>query len=223
MSWIAVAVGGGLAVGGGAMSAMASGQEERNQDWLANPEYPNSQDARDTWWQKLQDWGKDPNYGAISPDWDTIWAQTQQKVKQYYSGGPLNPGVKDRIKSSLARRGMSDNPASQFLEAQVGAQEAQDLGSLSAQQNIARNEFAESGRKTWLDSINTFQAQKPSGQWDIYTTDPGAQQKAWGNMISGVGSSVAGAGLDAWSQQKNLDFLKEQNKLYDRPMYGPMK
>lgn len=223
MSWVAAAVigGGALALGGGAMAASASGKEERHNDWLANPEYPHSQDARDLWWKKLEDWSSDPNYGAISPDWDNIWNMTQQKVKEYYRGGPLTPGAKGRLKSALARRNMSENPASDFLNAQIDAQEAQDLGSLAAQQSIAKNEFTERGRGAWLDSLEGFQAQKPAGQWDTYMTDPGAKQKAWGNLLSSTGTGIATMGMDVWSQNKQLDFLREQRELDRQMMYNP--
>lgn len=204
----AIVVGTGAAIAGGAINAANTGKEERNQDFLQNPEYPHSQDARDAWWNKLQTWGEDPNYGAISPDWNNIWQQTENRIKKYYQGGPLEPGVKDRLNSSIARRGMSDNPASDFLKARVDAQQAGDLNIADQNMNIAKNQFAESGRKTWLDSVNQFQLQKPTGKWDIYTTDPGAQAKAWGNLISGVGSSVAGAGIGAAGGGGQLSWLQ---------------
>lgn len=210
MSWVAVAVvGAGATVAGGIVSASAAGKEERQQDWLANPEYPHSQDARDLWWQKLQDWGNDPNYGAVSPDWDNIWNETQRKVKQFYDGGPLAPGVKDRLKSSLARRGMSDNPASDFQMLQTDAQQAQDLQGLNVEQNLQRTNFTNSGRDAWLGSLERFQAQKPAGQWDNYTTDPGAQQKAWGNLISSTGSAAMGASMGIMSQNNQNAFLND--------------
>lgn len=207
MGITAAIVGGGAALAGGIASATADQPTVDNQ-FLQNPEYPHSQDARDLWWNKLQDWGKDPNYGAISPDWNDIWDQTQKKVKQYYEGGPLAPGVQNRIDSSLASRGMSENPASDFLHAQVGAQESGDLGSLSAQQNIAKNQFAESGRNTWLGSIQNFQAQKPAGQWNTTINDPGATQRGIGQAVSGVGSSLAGFGLNQISNANNNSYLE---------------
>lgn len=181
--------------------------------FLMNPEYPHSQDARDLWWNKLQSWGSDPNYGAIAPDWNDIWDQTQQKVKQYYNGGPLTPGVQNRIDSSLARRGMSENPASDFLHAQVGAQEAQDLGGLSAQQNIAQNQFAEQGRNEWLNSLQNFQAQRPAGQWQ---TSYNNNQNPLTNLGIEVGSAAIGAGITGGASMANnrwLDsILKQQNQ-----------
>lgn len=141
------------------------GKKEVDNKFLMNPEYPHSQDARDLWWKKLETWGDDPNYGAISPDWDNIWKLTQNRVKEYYQGGPLQPGVKDRLKSATARRGMSDQPASDFLNAQIDAQQGNDLQELDAQQNIARNEFAERGRTNWLTSLDRFQSQRPAGEW----------------------------------------------------------
>lgn len=209
MSWIAVSIGGGLAAGGLITSATA-GRDKVQNDWLANPEYPHSQDSRDLWWQKLQDWGKDPNYGAIAPDWNDIWHQTQQKVKGYYNGTAMAPGVQDRVNSSLARRGMSENPASDFLHAQVGAQESQDLGNLSAQQNIAQNQFAEQGRNDWLSSLQNFQAQKPAGQWSSQQNPN--NQRMVGDSISKIGGAIGSAGMSAYGNQQQLDYLKNYSQ-----------
>lgn len=208
MSWIGTAVVGGLTLGAVGTGISATSKDKVSNEWLANPEYPNSQEARDTWWKKLQTWGEDPNYGAISPDWNTIWEQTQQKVKQYYNGSPMAPGVQQKISSSLARRGMSENPASDFLHAQVEAQEAQDLGNLSAQQNISQNQFSETGRQNWLSSLQNFQAQKPSGQWNTTVSNQGAQI---GNALSQIGGAVGSAGVSAYGNQQQLASLDKFN------------
>lgn len=215
-SWVGTAVVGGLALGvGGAIASATSDGPSVDNTFLQNPEYPNSQAGRDLWWNKLQEWGNDPNYGAIAPDWNDIWDQTQQKVKQYYNGGPLAPGVQDRINSSLARRGMSENPASDFLHAQVGAQEAQDLKGLAVDQNTARNNFAEQGRAGWLTSLQNFQAQKPAGQWNTTVTeDPQAQ---FGQALSSIGGAVGSAGLQVGSLNNQTAYLDKLLKTQSGP------
>lgn len=213
-TWVGIGVGGGLAlgIGGASLSATADGPDVSN-EFLQNPEYPNSQNSRDLWWNKLKSWGSDPNYGAISPDWNDIWDQTQKQVRGYYDGTALQPGVQQRIDSSLARRGMSDQPASDFLHAQVGAAEASDLSGLSAQQNIAKQNFAENGRTTWLNSLQNFQAQKPTGQWNT-TVTPNGQQQA-GQALSAVGGAVGTAGAQIGglnNQTAYLNYLQNQNQ-----------
>lgn len=178
--------------------------------FLMNPEYPHSQDARDLWWNKLQDWGNDPNYGAIAPDWNDIWNQTQQKVKDYYNGTSLAPGVQNQVDSSLARRGVSDSPAGDYLHAQVGAAESKNLGDLSAQQNIAQNQFAETGRENWLTSLDQFQSQKPAGQWQ---TTYNSNQNPLTNLAEGVGSAAASAAIGGAANNAWLsNLLKSQNQ-----------
>lgn len=222
MSFIGISISGTLAGGllttgaigagiGGALALTSGGPDVKN-EFLQNPEYPNSQDARDLWWNKLQDWGKDPNYGAISPDWNDIWDQTQKQVKDYYNGTALQPGVQDQINSSLARRGMSENPASDFLHAQVGATESRNLSDLSAQQNIAKQTFANQGQQNWLTSLQNFQAQKPAGQWNT-TVTPNPQQTA-AQAISSIGGAVGSAGATLGSlnnQTAYLNYLTNQN------------
>lgn len=209
-TWVGVGVVGGAAVGlgGGILSATADSPTVENK-FLMNPEYPHSQDARDLWWQKLQDWGNDPNYGAVSPDWNNIWNETQNRVKQYYEGGPLAPGVQDRVNSSLARRGMSENPAGDFLHAQIGAQEGKDLLSANEAQNVDQANLANQGRDTWLNSLSSFQSQKPAGQWSTTVDDPGAAQRGIGQAISQFGGAVGSASVSAGSNQAQMDWLKQ--------------
>lgn len=213
MSWIGTAVVGGLTLGtAGMITSATAGRDKVQNDFLQNPEFPHSQDARDLWWGKLQDWGKDPNYGAISPDWDNIWSTVQNRVKQYYEGGPLAPGVQDKVNSSLARRGMSENPGSDFLHAQVAAQEGGDLRDAATQQGIAKAQFAETGRQNWLTSLDNFQAQKPTGQWSSQQNPN--NQRMVGNAIGQIGGAVGSAGIAAGSAPSGswLDELTQGNK-----------
>lgn len=190
------------------------GQKEVDNKFLQNPEYPHSQDARDLWWNKLQTWGNDPNYGAISPDWDNIWNTVQNRVKQYYEGGPLNPGVKDRLRSSLARRGMSENPASDYLMAQTDAQQSGELNDLATQQAMAKVNLANSGRETWLNSLQNFQAQRPAGEWQT-TVSSKNPWLDWGvNTAGNVATAYATGGIANGAMQ-------ELNKTLQTSQYRP--
>lgn len=187
----ALVVGGAGVLGGTALSAKS--KPDVTNDWLQNPEYANSQEARDTWWGKLQEWGNDPNYGAIAPDWNDIWQQTQQQVKSYFEGSAMAPGVNDAIKGSFAQRGMGGQAGETFALASSGATEAQQLANLQAQQNIAKNQFAETGRQNWLNSLNQFQAQKPGGEWQTQINPSSGQ--IWGNALSQVGGAIGSYGM----------------------------
>ncbi len=213
MSWVAVAIGGAGLAAGGAIASATAGNDKVDNSWLQNPEYPHSQDARDLWWSKLQDWGKDPNYGSVSPDWENIWNTVQRQVKQHYEGGPLEPGVQDKVSSSLARRNMSDNPASDFLHARIAGQEGNTLADAATAQAQQKVDLTNSGRNTWLQSLENFQAQKPAGQWQTTITEP--TQRKIGDAISGIGSSAASLGLGIYgSQQTNSalnGLLKQQS------------
>lgn len=172
------------------------------------PLFPTGQAATNDWWNTLQQWQNDPsgNYGAIAPDWNDIWNQTQKQVKNYYEGSALQPGVQSQIDSSLAQRGMSDQPASDFLHAQVGAAEAQNLGSLSAEQNIAQNQFAEQGRQTWLSSLQSLQNQTTTGpgagEWNT-VVQPNQTQQLVGAIAPVAAAAVGAAATGGASTASN--------------------
>lgn len=210
MSWVATAVIGGAALNVGGAYMSANSKPDVSNEFLQNPEYANSQAARDTWWQKLQDWGNDPNYGAIAPDWADIWQQTQQQVKQYFEGSAMTPGVNDAIKASFAQRGMGGQAGESFALASSGATEAQQLANLQVQQNIAKNQFAETGRQNWLNSLQNFQAQKPVGEWQTQVNPSSGQ--IWGNALSQIGGSIGSLGMKQLENQQQMNWMQS---MYD--------
>lgn len=137
------------------------------------------------------------DFGAISPDWNDIWDQTQKQVQQYFNGTATSPGVNDQIKSSFAQRGMGGQPAQGFLEAQTGADESQQLGSLSAQQNIAKQQFAQQGKQNWMTDALQLQNQTANGagagQWNTQVTPNPLQS------IVGAVAPVASAAVSAYT------------------------
>ena len=201
----------GLAAAGGAgIAGAARGNRDKVQnDFLMNPEYAENKGARELWWKKLQDWVNDPNYGAIGPDWGNIWENFQNKVKQYYEGSPTAPGVKDRIKSSLARRGMSESPASDMALLRSDVEQGNTLADMATQQGIERARLAEGGRTSWLQSLQNLEAAKPQGQWQT-TIKPDKTNQIL-SSIGSIGSSLAGYGIQNEMFDKQAALLKSLN------------
>jgi len=203
------AIGMGLAGAAGIAKAATAKEPEVENEFLQNPEFEEAKEARGKWWETLQKWGEDPNYGAISPDWSNIWETVQRQVKEYYGGGPLTTGVRDKLKSSLARRNMSDSPASDYLMMASGVEEANDMKEIATEQGKQKSALTEKGRMNWLSSLQNLSQQKPSGQWaEPVVTDPNFKNNQWFDFIGDTGSSVAQYGM----QSEYLDKILESRK-----------
>lgn len=197
------------AIGASAASTALKGKTETKNEWLQNPEYPEAEQARTMWLDRLKQWGEDPNYGAVTPDWGNIWEMVQRQIKQYYEGGPLQPGVKDRLKSSLARRNMSDSPAYDYMNMAADAEMGNRLTDASTNMGIEKANLAESGRKTWLQSLEDLQGRKPQGQWNTTVTDPNANTTKWLDFASNTLSSLAGAGMQSQGADQQNSWLQK--------------
>ena len=173
-----------------------------NDPYFKSPEYPEAEEARKLWWEKLQGWGKDPNYGAISPDWGNIWQTAQDRVKRFYEGGPLSPGLVDKARSNLARRNMSENPASDLLLSRIGAQEGNELRELATDQATKQAEFGERGRMSWLDSLSGLSNMR---QGVISNPMYGQRTQGLGDLVSSFGNAFS-SGL---SNKMQYDWLSE--------------
>lgn len=213
MSFIAAAILGGSAItaGAGIYSASQNNGEPNIQDqYTPGPDAAIGTQEANNWASQLNSMQNDPtgNFGAIAPDWNDIWSQTQQQVNNYFNGTATTPGVNDQIKGSFAQRGMSGDPASSFLMAQSGANQAQDLGNLSAQENIAKNSFAQQGQENWLNSEQAFQnATMPAqGNWSGAVVSPTSNQQI-GNVVGTAASGLASYGLQQNSQNNQLAYL----------------
>ncbi len=186
-------------------TASNSRTETARPEFVAAPEYDETGQARGAWFDKVMSFGDMPGYGAISPDWSDIWERARTKVEQYYMGTPTRGGALDRVKSSAARRGVSESPA---LEAQIGAlgaQEGGDLTQLAREQAIAEASFAEQGRNSWLDQIRMLSSLGgPAGRWwEPWTTTTNRQESTniatdspWDNImkVGSVGLGLFGGG-----------------------------
>lgn len=196
-----------IAAGTSIASAARGNRDKVENTWLQNPEYPEAEGARKNWWEILQKWGSDPNYGAISPDWSNIWDTVQRQVKEYYHGGPLTTGINDKLKANLARRGMSDQPAADYLLMASGADEANKMKDIATSMGEQKSALSEQGRRDWLSSLMTLSQQKPQGQWN--TTIKEDKTSNILDAISGISSSVAQYGMyDNW-----LKKLKSQSQI----------
>ena len=213
MSFVAAAIIGGAGITAGASligDAMNGGQSNIQDVYTPGPGSSTSTGVENTWANFLNGANAGNNYNAISPDWSDIWNQTQQQVQNYFSGTATSPGVNDQINASFAQRGMSGDPAASYLEAASGANEAQDLGNLSAQQNIAQQEFAQQGQSNWLNSLNEFQNAsgntQAEGNWSGAVVSPTEGQQIAGT-IGTLGSSAATYGLQQNSANNQMAYL----------------
>ena len=127
-----------------------------------SPGYEESEGARKEWWETLQEWGDQPGYGAIQPNWDDLWENARGKIRQYYGGGPEGPGAVARMKSSAARSGMGDQPATTRGIARLGMKEGQQLQDVAVRQAMEEAMLSEKGRTGWMSSLQDLAGQKPT-------------------------------------------------------------
>lgn len=203
-----------LALGLGAATGIASAatkDDKVENQWLQNPEYEEAEGARSSWWDTLQKWAEDPNYGAITPDWDNIWETVQRQVKEYYSGGPLTTGMRDKLKANVARRNMSDSPAADYLMMASYADEANKMKDIATEQASQKATLAEQGRQTWLNSLMNLAQQKPSGQWNSYVKS-NKTSDILGAVSEGVGS--IGSALTSYGATGNTTTTKTEDMPY---------
>lgn len=211
MSWIAVGIGLSVVGAGAGIASAVTKKDKVSNAWLQNPEYPEAEGARKNWWETLQKWGADPNYGAISPDWDNIWETTQRQVREYYSGGPLTTGMRDKLKANVARRNMGDQPASDYLMMASYADEAGKMKDIATEQGIKKAELSEQGRRDWLTSLQNLAVQKPAGQWQT-TVTPNKTSEIWGAVGQGLGS-VGSSMVNYGATSDWLEGMKTQDLL----------
>lgn len=147
------------------LSDIFGGKKESAQTYQKDirqmPDYAESEGARGKWWETLQSWAGQPSYGAIQPNWGDIWSNARSKLSRQYWGGPEGPGAIAKVKASAARRGVSDSPALQTTIGRMGMQEGNQLMDIAIQQAIAEANLGESGRKTWLSSVQNLAGLKP--------------------------------------------------------------
>lgn len=228
MSFLGTAIIGGSAITAGAGligDSMNGGQPQIKDVYTPGPNAGIEQSTAGNWADFLNSANAGNDYNAISPDWNDIWQQTQQQVQNYFSGTATNPGINDQINASFAQRGMSGDPAASFLQAQSGANEAQDLGNLSAQQNIAKQTFAQQGQQNWLNSMNEFQnAINPTaGNWSgaVVTPTSGQQIASTIGNVAAAGTTAAVGAANTNSQDAFLSSLVNGNGSGTGNQYAP--
>lgn len=185
------------------------GGEDPNQPQFAqSPTFPESDEARQMWWQKLKDFGGQPGYGAIAPNWADIWQTSQQRVRDYYSGTATQPGAFDKIRASAAKRNVSDSPALETELTKALVSQGGQLKDLAGQQSLAEAQFGEEGRQNWLQQLMGLSGMSPASK--AYMPQ---QTGGIGDLIGGVGQSIGGA-MQGNQQQ---DWLKN---LYEKILGG---
>lgn len=180
--------GGGDEGGGSAVSSI----ETRN-DIQQLPDYPEATGARENWWSTLQKWQTEPGYGSIQPDWNSIWENARGKVSRYFGGGPEGPGLDSKVKAGLARRGMSENPASDALLQRSGFQQGNLLQDLAVKQATEQAQLGEKGRTTWLSSLMQLAGLKP--QFSNFGTTAVTSMPSSGGEGAAATGGMIGAGL----------------------------
>lgn len=171
-------------------------QTTTQNDYRPAPEYAEAEGARGKWWETLQSWAGQPGYGAIAPNWGDIWSNARGKLSRQYWGGPEGPGAVAKVKASAARRGVSDSPALQATIGRMGMQEGNQLMDMAIQQAIAEANLGESGRKTWLGSVQNLASQKPQMLNYGSTSTKQMIPNPVGDVVGGLGELAVGGGFD---------------------------
>lgn len=239
---IAIPLGIAAMAGGGSWLASMFGNQDESEGpefamppdpkFIEEPRYAETDAAREGLFGKFEEWGKQPGYGGIAPNWDDIWKQASKRVSDYWRGTATTPGAMSRIKSSVAQRGMQDSPAFGALSARAGAEESAQLKDLATTQATKRAEFGERGRLNWQDLGKYFTNLKVPGTWNQAVPYQPEQKTSMGDVVSGVGSGVAGLAMNYYQnqwlegQQKDqqnflLDLIGDNN-LYGKTTQGSL-
>jgi len=152
-------------VEGGYGSTSTKSRMEQDLAFKEAPEHKETSAARSKWWDMLQQFGGEKGFGAIQPDWANIWENAQSKVRQYFWGGPNDPGVVGKVKASAARRGVSESPAMEKMIGRMGETESNVLSDMAVQQGLKEAELSESGRLNYLQSLGSMANQNVQGQF----------------------------------------------------------
>lgn len=176
------------------------------------PDYAESEGARQNWWDTLQKWQTQPGYGAIQPNWNDIWSNARSKVQRYFTGGPEGPGAIAQVKSRLAARGESENPAAEASLSRLGMQQGNLLTDLATQMATEEARMGEEGRQNWLGSLQQLAGLKPAYMSGGQIITSGSPELDVGSILGqGVGgllenkASTGSSGFD--SLDKVLDMF----------------
>jgi hypothetical protein len=164
-----------------------------------SPEYPEAVGAREDWWQTLQDWQKSGTYGAVMPNYEDVYKNAENRINQYYWGGPSGGGLIDKLRASAARRNVSESPAMDVMAQRMGAEQAGQLGDISTGLDITKASAVESARTNWLNSIMSLSQMKPAGVWQ--NAIPTQQAESLWPAVVGGGTDI----LTRYLMNKDLE------------------
>jgi len=123
-------------------------------------EYEEANKARGEWLKRLMDFGGEESFGAIGPNWDEIWEQARGKIRGFWGGTATTTGAIDKIKSEAARRNQAGGPAMAKNMLRASAAEGAQIKDLGVEQNLAKANFAESGRLNWMQSLQQLAGER---------------------------------------------------------------
>lgn len=217
MSWVAVGVIGGLALGGGGLGYNIYNSEsnkgkndEEQQPFFQLPDYSEATGARGEWWKKLQEWGAQPGYGAIAPNWTDIWESAKNKIGRSYWGGPAEGGgLAGKVRASAARRGVSEQPSTDRNIANLGMQENIQLGDLATNMATQEAAFGEQGRQNWMTQLMNLSQQKPSFMGNPAYSMQYANQINQQNAMNEIPGEIMSAVMQLYGQKSNQDFYSK--------------
>ena len=168
-----------LGVGGGYSQGKESSRSKKGMEYMQAPDYKESEGARGDWWAKLQQFSGQPGYGAIAPDWENIWQNAQKKVQQYFWGSPTDPGMVNKVKSSAARRNVSESPAMENSLMKMGATEGNIFADMATQEAQSKAGFAEGGRQDYMQNLMQLSGLNPQGKfWSPWQTSS-SKKSGW--------------------------------------------
>lgn len=184
------------------------------------PRFPETEAARQTWWDKVKAWSEMPGYGAIAPDWGDIWGRAKKRISQYYWGGPGGePGLAAKVRASAARRGVAESPALETGLRRMGYQEAAQLEDIATEQALQEALFGERGRESWLGQISRIAGLKVPGKWQGAMAYTPPADTSWSDLATAIGSYLGGMGQRKWYEE---EAEKERNWYRDllESIYG---
>jgi len=170
--------------------------------FIEEPRFPETDAARQSWWDKIQQWGNMPGYGAIGPDWGDIWERVKERIGYQYWGGPGGqPGLAAKVRASAAARGVSESPALETELSRMGMQEASDVRGAATEQAIQEAMFGEKGRQNWLTNVAKISGLRVPGTWQGATMYTPPEDTSMSDLGGAVGNYLGGMGEQDFYKQ----------------------
>lgn len=198
---LAALIGGGSSILGGFLGGRKKGTTTTPEP-VQLPEFPEAAGARGTVSELLKKFGQMPGFGAISPNFADIFENARSKVRSFFGGSAVDPGVNARLKANLARRNVSQGPQAENLLLRSGVEEGRQIQDISTQQALQETQFEESGRRNFIQDLFRLAGLSPSFAVGSEVVGP---QKGVGDVISSAG----GIASSLFNQKSQRDLLEK--------------